>query len=196
MVRNLFDLLIHTRRHLRRADGRPPERTKFTASVSRLLAPTIPAQRVARSRSAPTPCPRRQPNWSDGSFFEGVMTAGCPTDAADNAVQSNVVPVGYTQAAQTFPVTGTAYRLTNPNSGKVLDAVNCGTANGTAVQLWSSLGNTCQEWDVTPAGSHYTIANVNSGMTLDVANCGTSNGTAVRQWAQLDNVCQQWDIAP
>ena len=32
---------------------------------------------------------------SAGSFFEGVMTAGYPTDAADNSVQTNVVSVGY-----------------------------------------------------------------------------------------------------
>jgi non-reducing end alpha-L-arabinofuranosidase len=32
---------------------------------------------------------------SAGSFFEGVMTAGFPTDSADNAVQSNIVEVGY-----------------------------------------------------------------------------------------------------
>ena len=30
-----------------------------------------------------------------GSFFEGVMTAGYPTDAADNAVQANITSVGY-----------------------------------------------------------------------------------------------------
>ncbi|ANP57042.1 alpha-L-arabinofuranosidase B [Streptomyces griseochromogenes] len=34
-------------------------------------------------------------NGSIGSFFEGVMTSGIPTDAADNAVQSNIVSVGY-----------------------------------------------------------------------------------------------------
>jgi hypothetical protein len=34
-------------------------------------------------------------NSSAGSFFEGVMTAGYPTDAADNAVQANIVSVGY-----------------------------------------------------------------------------------------------------
>jgi hypothetical protein len=32
---------------------------------------------------------------SAGSFFEGVMTSGFPTDSADNAVQSNIVAVGY-----------------------------------------------------------------------------------------------------
>ena len=32
---------------------------------------------------------------SAGSFFEGVMTAGFPTDGADNSVQSNIVGAGY-----------------------------------------------------------------------------------------------------
>jgi hypothetical protein len=134
-------------------------------------------------------------NGSDGSFFEGVMTSGYPTDAADNAVQSNIVSVGYTSPSRSFPVTGTAYRLTNVNSGKVLDAVNCGTANGTSIDQWSSLGNTCQQWKFAGAGSgHYTITNVNSGTTLDSVNCGASNGTAVDLWAALGNLCQQWDV--
>ncbi|MFF6994373.1 alpha-L-arabinofuranosidase B [Streptomyces sp. NPDC008313] len=34
-------------------------------------------------------------NGSIGSFFEGVMTSGLPTDAADNAVQSDIVSVRY-----------------------------------------------------------------------------------------------------
>jgi Alpha-L-arabinofuranosidase B, catalytic len=34
-------------------------------------------------------------NTSIGSFFEGVMTAGYPSDAADNSVQANIVSAGY-----------------------------------------------------------------------------------------------------
>jgi hypothetical protein len=34
-------------------------------------------------------------NGSIGSFFEGVMTSGIPTDAADDSVQANIVSVGY-----------------------------------------------------------------------------------------------------
>jgi hypothetical protein len=34
-------------------------------------------------------------NWSAGSFFEGVLTAGYPSDAADSAVQANIVAAGY-----------------------------------------------------------------------------------------------------
>src|SRR6266702_2710704 len=34
-------------------------------------------------------------NWDVGSFFEGVMTAGYPSDAADAAVQAGIVAAGY-----------------------------------------------------------------------------------------------------
>jgi hypothetical protein len=133
---------------------------------------------------------------SVGSFFEGVMTSGYPTDAADNAVQANIVSVGYSSSIS-FPATGTAYRFTNVNSGKVLDAVNCGLADGTSVDLWSSLGNLCQEWEVIPTGGgHYELVVENSGMVLDDQNCVTTNGTPARLWQWLNNTCQEWSIAP
>src|SRR5206468_1589731 len=34
-------------------------------------------------------------NGSIGSFFEGAMTAGLPSDATENAIQTNIVSVGY-----------------------------------------------------------------------------------------------------
>ena len=87
------------------------------------------------------------------------------------------------------------YIITNANSGTVLDSVNCGSFDGTLTDLWSPLGNNCQEWDVTQVGGRYTISNVANGMVLDPENCETANGTVVRQWAQLDNACQQWNIS-
>jgi hypothetical protein len=133
---------------------------------------------------------------SVGSFVEGVMTAGYPSDATDSAVQANIVSVGY-GAATSFPVAGTAYRIINQNSGTVLDAVNCVKANGTRIDLWASLGNTCQQWRFASAGSgYYTITNVNSGTVLDSVNCGTANGTLADIWAALGNTCQQWSVIP
>ncbi|HEY0807505.1 MAG TPA: arabinofuranosidase catalytic domain-containing protein, partial [Pseudonocardiaceae bacterium] len=32
---------------------------------------------------------------SAGSFFEGVMTSGFPSDATENSVQANITSVGY-----------------------------------------------------------------------------------------------------
>lgn len=34
-------------------------------------------------------------NQSDGTFYEGAMVAGYPTDATDNSVQANIVAAGY-----------------------------------------------------------------------------------------------------
>jgi len=35
-------------------------------------------------------------NWGLGSFFEGAMTSGYPSDAVESAVQANIVAAGYT----------------------------------------------------------------------------------------------------
>ena len=43
-------------------------------------------------------------NSSAGDFYEGVMTAGYPTDAADDAVQANIVAVDYEVATYTSVV--------------------------------------------------------------------------------------------
>ncbi|MEV7042344.1 arabinofuranosidase catalytic domain-containing protein [Amycolatopsis sp. NPDC051061] len=135
-------------------------------------------------------------NGSVGSFFEGVMTSGYPSDATENSVQANIVSVGYGKSV-TFPVSGASYRLTNLTAGKVLDAANCGTANGTAVQLWANLNNSCQQWRFTSVGANkWTITNVNSGTVLDAVNCGLALGTATDLWQSLGNTCQQWAVIP
>ena len=91
-------------------------------------------------------------NGSDGSFFEGVLTAGYPSAATDNAVQANIVAVGYQQVSSGFPVTGTAYTISNVNSGTDVQPDGCGTANGTGIVLWSASGTSCQQWTVHQCG--------------------------------------------
>jgi hypothetical protein len=59
-------------------------------------------------------------NGSIGSFFEGVMTSGLPTDAAENSVQANIVAVGYGAAS---PV---ASGTLNPGSTISLRATTSG----------------------------------------------------------------------
>jgi len=133
---------------------------------------------------------------SVGSFFEGVMTSGYPSDSADDAVQANVVSVGY-QSNNSFPANGSTYRITSAHNGKVLDAVNCGTGNGTAVDMWAALGNTCQQWRFNAsANGTWNITNVNSGKVLDAVNCGLADGTAADLWSSLGNKCQQWAVIP
>jgi hypothetical protein len=135
-------------------------------------------------------------NGSDGSFFEGAITSGYPSAAADAAVQASIVAAGYQQVSASFPAAGTPYTITNVNSGKVAEPAGCGTANGTGIELWSALGTTCQQWTFTSAGNgHYIITNVNSGTVLDSVDCGIFDGTLVDLWSPLGNTCQEWDVS-
>jgi hypothetical protein len=136
-------------------------------------------------------------NGSDGSFFEGALTAGDPSAATDSAVQASVVSVGYQQVSSGFPVAGTPYAITNVNSGTLAEPAACGTADGTGIELWSARGRACQQWEFTSAGhGHYIITNVGSGTVLDSVNCGFLDGTLTDLWSPLGNPCQEWDVTP
>jgi hypothetical protein len=88
-----------------------------------------------------------------------------------------------------------ASRLINAGSGKALDAADCGTADGTNIQQWAWLDNTCQQWSLIDTdGGWAQLRNTNSGKVADVADCGSADGTDVRLWTWLDNTCQQWQL--
>ncbi len=128
-------------------------------------------------------------NWN----ADGTPNLGTP----DRLSTALTAPAGDPGGSVGFPVSGTRYRLVNATSGKVLDAQNCGTTDGTAIQQWTSLGNACQQWTLTRTTSnYYRITNVNSGKVLDSVGCGTANGTAVNLWAGLGNDCQEWSLTP
>jgi hypothetical protein len=134
-------------------------------------------------------------NGSDGSFFEGVVTAGYPSAAVDSAVQANIVAAGYQAVTPAFPAAGTDYTITNVNSATEVQPDGCGTANGTGIELSSASGTTCQRWTFTSAGNgHYTITNVASGTVLDSVDCGEFDGTLTDLWSSLGNACQEWDV--
>jgi hypothetical protein len=136
-------------------------------------------------------------NGSDGSFFEGVITAGYPSTATDDAVQANIVAAGYRQVPSSFPATGTQYVISNVNSGTAVQPDNCATANGTRTELWTTGATGCQKWTFTRAGNgHYIITNVSSGTVLDSVNCGILDGTLTDLWTPLGNSCQEWDVTP
>ncbi|MFC7141572.1 RICIN domain-containing protein [Halosimplex aquaticum] len=87
------------------------------------------------------------------------------------------------------------YRITNENSGKLLEVASAGTAAGDNVQQWSDNGGTHQQWDVTENGDGtYTLTNVNSGLLLEVAGAGTADGDNVQQYSDTGHACQDWNI--
>jgi hypothetical protein len=42
-------------------------------------------------------CCATNTNLSDGTFYEGCLVSGYPSDATENAVQANVVAAGYSK---------------------------------------------------------------------------------------------------
>jgi non-reducing end alpha-L-arabinofuranosidase len=115
-------------------------------------------------------------NWSVGSFFEGVMTAGYPTDAADNAVQANITSAGYSGAsAGGTPPAGT---ITGPG-GQCVDIIGDDTGtDGAVADLWNCQSNAIdQHWTHNSGRSLSTL-----GRCLDIDGNGTAAGTKVELW--------------
>jgi hypothetical protein len=115
-------------------------------------------------------------NWNMGTFFEGVMTAGYPSDAADNAVQANIVSVGY--SGQTNVPNGPQGTVTGPG-GKCVDVAADDTGGNSApVQLWD-----CQSFAIDQHWYHNANGSLTTlGRCLDINGNGTANGTPVQLW--------------
>ncbi|MET9804489.1 RICIN domain-containing protein [Streptomyces sp. NPDC006368] len=94
------------------------------------------------------------------------------------------------------------YRIENVRSGKVLEVVGGGTADGAVVAQRAYEGSAAdhQQWRLIPVGSAtdtprvYEIANRNSGLLLRV---DTNAPTVVKQYgAQGDHRDRQWQLLP
>lgn len=81
-------------------------------------------------------------------------------------------------------------------SGKRLDVWNWGTANGTAVAIYSDLNATNQRWRANSLGSGiYSFTPQHAtGSRLDVANGSSANGTPVNIFANNGATAQQFKL--
>ena len=123
-------------------------------------------------------------NSSAGDFFEGVMTAGYPTDAADNSVQANINSVGYA-----FPSAGaTGPIVAGDASTSCVDNNNGSATPGNKVQMWTCDGNTAaQNWTVASNGTLQI-----DGGCMDITGAKTANGTLIEWWTCNGGANQQW----
>ena len=117
-------------------------------------------------------------NSSVGSFYEGVMVTGDPSDATDNAVQANIVAAGYGSSANptNTPTTGpSATPSRTPTPGPSLTPTP--TTNGgacspvtstiTAPFSFDGAGTFC--WQTSSLGSYINSWNMAS-VTLNGVN--------------------------
>ena len=115
-------------------------------------------------------------NASVGSFFEGVMTAGYPTDAADNAVQASIVVGRLLRGVQRrHAARGDHHRPGRAVRRRYRRRHRDGRRDG---GLWNCQSNAIdQHWTHNSDGSLSTL-----GRCLDIDGDGTAAGTKVELW--------------
>jgi hypothetical protein len=122
---------------------------------------------------------------SAGSFFEGVMTAGFPSDATENAVQANITSVGYAFPGGTG---ATGPIVAGDNSSVCMDNNNGSATTGNKVQMWTCDGFApAQNWTVAGNGTVQI-----DGGCLDISGANSTNGTLIDWWTCNGGSNQQW----
>jgi Ricin-type beta-trefoil lectin domain/Lytic transglycolase len=118
---------------------------------------------------------------SQAAFGQFASTDPATTPGVLNVTWQFVSGSGGTPppAAATGPITGLA--------GKCIGAAGGALANGTAVDLYSCVGSSTQQWTMASDGSIRT-----GGKCLDVAGGGTANGTKVQIYDCNGSAAQQW----
>jgi hypothetical protein len=123
-------------------------------------------------------------NLSAGTFYEGAMVSGYPSDATENAVQANIVAAGYSTGS-----TGPSGQVRAVGAGKCLDVPN--TSAGTQTRIWDCGGGANQSWSRTSSGQ-LTLAG--GQMCLDAYGQGSSPGAKVVVWSCNGQANQQWTV--
>ncbi|WP_431975288.1 arabinofuranosidase catalytic domain-containing protein [Micromonospora haikouensis] len=123
-----------------------------------------------------------------GTFYEGVLTSGYPSNATEDTVQANIAAAGYAPAGGGTPQQNV--QLVGGQSGRCVDVPNASTTNGTQTQLWDCTGGTAQRWTHTAAKQ----LQVYGTKCLDASGAGTSNGTQVIIWDCHGGANQQWNL--
>ncbi|WP_175609271.1 arabinofuranosidase catalytic domain-containing protein, partial [Streptacidiphilus griseoplanus] len=127
---------------------------------------------------------------SAGTFYEGVMTSGYPSDATENAVQSNITAAGYGVSSSGGATTGALHAV---GAGKCLDVPNSSTTAGTQLQIWDCNGQANQTWTRT-SSNQLTVYSGGTQLCLDAYGNQTTNGTKVETWTCNGQANQQWTV--
>jgi len=127
---------------------------------------------------------------STGTFYEGVMTSGYPSDATENSVQDNITAAGYGTGGGTGATTGPLHAV---GAGKCLDVPNSTTTLGTQLQIRGCTGQPNQTWTKT-SSNQLTVALGGTTLCLDAYGQGTTAGTKVATWSCNGQTNQQWTV--
>ncbi|WP_084557431.1 alpha-L-arabinofuranosidase B [Hamadaea tsunoensis] len=114
-------------------------------------------------------CCATNTNQSLGTFYEGAVTAGYPSDAADNAVQANIVAAGYARTAGAF-TPGSRISLQATTACCTADYISHDTGDANVVIAAVTAGSTATAkanatWLVRPGLADSTCVSFESANT-------------------------------
>ncbi|MBP2328225.1 hypothetical protein JOF56_008610 [Kibdelosporangium banguiense] len=128
-------------------------------------------------------------NLSAGTFYEGAMVSGYPSDATDAAVQANIVAAGYATGGGS----GSSGAVRAVGAGKCLDVNGSSTTPGTQLQIWDCHAGTNQTWTRTATGQ-LTVYSDSNTRCMTALNNQTSPGTQVVISSCNGGAGQQWQF--
>jgi len=131
-------------------------------------------------------------NLSAGTFYEGAMVAGYPSDATENAVQANIIAAGYTTGGGGGGG-GTTGPIRAVGAGKCLDVPNGTTTAGTQVQIRDCASGPAQTWTRTSAGE-LSVYEGGNRRCLDANGNGSTAGTKAIIWSCNGQANQRWNV--
>ena len=134
-------------------------------------------------------------------FYTIAARTGSVIEAAASAKNEETVRLGKydhkpEQEWAFIRVGDGVYRIRNRASGKLLDLMMTGTANGTWLHLWEDVGGTSQMWTVepTPAGTVRLRSSWASGKCIDTVGMGVADGAQLQIWQETAGEDQLWTI--
>ena len=79
-------------------------------------------------------------------------------------------------------------------SGKVLDVSGNSTADGAAIQQYSSHGGNNQQFSIQTIDGYVQLIARNSGKAVEVQGASTSDGGNIVQYSDWNGTHQQWQL--
>ncbi|MER5262010.1 arabinofuranosidase catalytic domain-containing protein [Actinosynnema sp. NPDC002837] len=123
-----------------------------------------------------------------GTFYEGVLTSGYPSNATEEAVQANIAAAGYAPPGGGNPRQNV--QVVGSQSNRCVEVPNGSTANGLQVQLADCQSVDRQRWTYTSDRR----LQIYGSKCLDASGQGTGNGTQVIIWDCNGQANQQWNV--
>jgi hypothetical protein len=136
-------------------------------------------------------CPSCEPNHIDLSQAAFAQFASADSNTTPGVLNVSWKFVSSSGGGTTPPPSGGGTgQITNQSSGKCIGAAGGTLNNGNAVDLYSCVGSSTQQWTV---GSDNTIKIAGTNMCLDLTNGNTADGTPVQLWTcYAGSSNQQW----